>query len=27
MAVKIAEIQDYPIPRLIDRYLETESLE
>lgn len=27
MAVKMAEIQDYPIPRLIDRYLETESLE
>jgi A/G-specific adenine glycosylase len=27
MAVKMTEIQDYPIPRLIDRYLETESLE
>ena len=26
IAVKMAEIQDYPIPRLIDRYLETESL-
>ena len=27
MAVKMTEIQDYPIPRLIDRYLEIESLE
>lgn len=27
MAVKIAEIQDFPIPRLIDRYLETETIE
>lgn len=26
IAVKIAEIQEFPIPRLIDRYLETESL-
>ena len=27
IAVKMAEIQDYPIPRLIDRYLETESID